>query len=83
LTGLSKTTVTKLVVDAGKAAGWYHDHVMHNLPCKRLQLDEIWGFVGAKARNAKPELKKAGEQGDVWVGGDLRRHKACPVMDGR
>ena len=41
--------------------------VLRNLPCKRLQLDEIWGFVGAKAKNAKPEKKITGEQGDVWV----------------
>ena len=67
LTGASKTTVTKLVVDAGEAATWYQDRVLRNLPCKRLQLDEIWGFVGAKAKNAKPEKKITGEQGDVWV----------------
>jgi IS1 family transposase len=67
LTGISKTTVTKLVVDAGQAAAWYQDRVLRNLNCRRLQLDEIWGFVGAKARNAKPELKAAGEAGDVWM----------------
>jgi IS1 family transposase len=32
-----------------------------------MQIDEIWGFVGAKQRNAKPEKKEAGEAGDVWV----------------
>jgi IS1 family transposase len=67
LTGASKTTVTKLVVDAGKAASWYQDRVFHNLPCKRLQLDEVWGFVGAKAKNADPHKKAAGEQGDAWL----------------
>jgi IS1 family transposase len=67
LTGTSKTTVTKLLVDAGSAAAWYQDRVFHNLECKRVQVDEIWGFVGTKAKNAKPELKAAGEAGDVWV----------------
>jgi IS1 family transposase len=67
LTGVSKTTVTKLVVDAGKAAAWYQDRVFQNLTCKRLQLDEIWGFVGSKARNTKAEKVLAGEAGDVWV----------------
>jgi uncharacterized protein YerC len=33
LTGVSKTTVTKLVVDAGTAAAWYQDRVFHNLTC--------------------------------------------------
>lgn len=67
ITGVSKTTVTKLLVDAGHAAGWYQDRAFQNLECKRVQVDEIWGFVGAKARNAKPEAKAAGEAGDVWV----------------
>jgi IS1 family transposase len=67
LTGISKTTVTKLVVDAGKAAAWYQDRVFVNLPCKRLQLDEVWGFVGAKAKNAHPAKRAAGEQGDAWL----------------
>ena len=59
--------MTKLVVDAGQAAGWYQDRVFRNIECKRLQVDEIWGFVGAKQRNAKPEKKEAGEAGDVWL----------------
>src|SRR5215207_1955038 len=67
LTGASKTTVTKLVVDAGQACAWYQDRVFHNLNCKRVQVDEIWCFVGAKAKNADPEKKEAGEAGDVWL----------------
>ncbi|MGA8170414.1 MAG: helix-turn-helix domain-containing protein [Methylocystis sp.] len=67
LTGISKTTVSKLVVDAGQACSWYQDRVFRNLECKRVEVDEIWGFVGAKAKNADPELKAAGEQGDAWL----------------
>lgn len=67
LTGISKTTVTKLLVDAGTAAAWYQDRVFQSLSCKRLQIDEIWGFVGAKARNASAEAKAAGIAGDVWL----------------
>src|SRR5687768_6538141 len=67
LTGVSKTTVTKLVVDAGRAAAWYQDRVFQNLTCKRIQVDEVWGFVGVKAKNAKPEKKAAGEAGDIWL----------------
>ena len=36
LIGSSKTTVRKLVVDAGKAAAWYQDRVLQSLTCKRL-----------------------------------------------
>jgi len=67
LSGVSKTTVMKLVVDVGKAAAWYQDRVFQNLPCKRLQLDEVWGFVGAKAKNADHAKKAAGQQGDAWL----------------
>ena len=67
MTGASKTTVTKLVVDAGTAAAWYQSRTFRNLSCKRLQIDEIWGFVGAKAKNADPILKAAGLAGDAWL----------------
>jgi IS1 family transposase len=67
VTGFSKTTVSKLVVDAGQAAAWYQDRVFQGLTCKRLQIDEVWGFVGAKARNASPAKKAAGEAGDAWL----------------
>lgn len=66
-TGISKTTVTKLLVDAGTACAWYQDRVFQNLECRRVQVDEIWGFVGAKARNANPTKKAAGEAGDAWL----------------
>jgi IS1 family transposase len=65
LTGASKTTVTKLLVDAGYAAAWYQDRTLRNIECKRLQVDEIWGFVGAKQRNVPEE--KRGQAGDVWL----------------
>jgi IS1 family transposase len=40
---------------------------LRNLKCQRLQLDEIWSFVGAKNANASPEQKATGEAGDVWT----------------
>lgn len=67
LTGISKTTVTKLVLDAGQACSWYQDRVFRNLECKRIQVDEVWGFVGAKAKYADSALKAAGRASDVWL----------------
>lgn len=67
ITGVSKTTVTKLVVDAGSAAAWYQDRVLQNLPCKQIQADETWGFVGSKAANTSKEKRKAGVAGDAWL----------------
>jgi IS1 family transposase len=65
LFGVSKTTILKLVEDAGQAAAWYQHRVLRNLPCTDIQADEIWGFVGSKQANT-PQHKQA-IQGDVWV----------------
>jgi hypothetical protein len=53
LTGRSKNTVAKLLVEAGHACTAYQDKALRNLPCKRVQMDEIWSFVYAKASNVK------------------------------
>jgi IS1 family transposase len=66
MTGASKNTLTKLLVEAGETFAAYHDENVRNLPCKRLQLDEIWSFVGCKEKNATPDKKLEG-QGDIWT----------------
>jgi IS1 family transposase len=67
LTGASKNTVTKLVVDAGKATSWYQDRVFRNLTCKRVQVDEIWNFVYAKQKNIPTAKMAPVDAGDVWT----------------
>jgi IS1 family transposase len=67
VTGLSKTTVSKLVVDAGQAAAWYQDRVFQSLNCKRLQVDEIWGFVAAKQKNVSGMKRPQSDAGDAWL----------------
>jgi IS1 family transposase len=67
ITGVSKTTVSKLVVDAGTAAAWYQDRVFQSLSCRRLQIDEIWGFVGAKQRNVPTMKTPIKDAGDAWL----------------
>ena len=66
MTGVHRTTVMKLLVDLGTACSAYQDAAFVNLPCKRVQCDEIWCFVGAKEKNATDE-KKAQGWGDVWT----------------
>jgi IS1 family transposase len=63
---VSINTVTKLLVDLGKAAMEYHDETVRGLRVKRLQCDEIWAFAGAKKKNATLEQKEQG-WGDVWT----------------
>jgi IS1 family transposase len=67
MTGVSKKAVTKLLVDAGKACVAYHDARVRNLQSKRVQMDEIWSFVGSKERNTKPEKKALDGWGDAWT----------------
>ncbi len=67
LTGVSKNTVTKLLIDAGKASSEYQDKAFRNLPCKRLQLDEIWTFTYAKEQNKAAATNAPHFAGDTWT----------------
>jgi IS1 family transposase len=67
LTGISRTTLIKLLGDAGQAFSEYQDRVLVNLPCKRIQVDEAWAFCYAKQKNV-PTAKAAPEgAGDIWT----------------
>lgn len=66
MTGLARNTITKLLVDIGAACMDFHDRNVRNVRMRRLQCDEIWSYVGAKARNVKPEKKEIG-WGDIWT----------------
>jgi Homeodomain-like domain len=67
LTGISRTTLQKLLEDAGQAFSEYQDRVLVNLPCKRVQVDEAWAFCYAKQKNV-PTAKTAPEgAGDIWT----------------
>ena len=57
MTGVARNTVTKLLLDLAKVCAEYSDAHLVNLPCKRLQVDEIWEFCYAKAKNVPPAKK--------------------------
>ncbi len=68
MVGCSKNTTTKLLVDLGKACSEYQDEVLRDLPCVRLQCDEIWSFCGMKQKTAAKQGR--GNEfgvGDVWT----------------
>ena len=67
LTGASKNTIAKLLVTAGQACMDYQDRVLVNLNCKRIEVDELWSFVGSKEKNVPADKKGMGEMGDVWT----------------
>jgi IS1 family transposase len=66
MTDTSKVAVLKLLVDVGAACYAYQRKHLRNLPCRRIQCDEIWSFVSAKAKNVPVEKQGFGV-GDVWT----------------
>jgi len=64
---VSKDTVGKLNLDLGEACIRYMDETLRELPCRRLQVDEAWAFVFAKAKNVKPDKQGVFGYGDVWA----------------
>lgn len=65
MTGAAKNTAVKLLLDLGKACSEYQDGAFQHLSCKRLECDEIWSFIGAKAKHVKPGHPE--DFGDVWT----------------
>ncbi len=57
ITGASKNTVVKLLVDVSEACLEFQDRTLRGLSCERIQVDEIWSFCYAKQKNV-PENKK-------------------------
>lgn len=66
MTGVARMTVEKLLRDLGTACVAYHDAHVRGLKSRRVQCDEIWSFIGTKAKNTTPEQKAQG-WGDVWT----------------
>ena len=64
---VSKNTVTKLMIDASKACADYQDRVLRDLPCRRIQVDEIWSFIYAKEKNVARARSAPPDAGDVWT----------------
>src|SRR5258708_6313333 len=67
LTGASKNTVTKLMIDAGKACAWYHDEHVRNLNARRVHVDEIWSFTYATQKNVATAKAAPDGAGDTWT----------------
>lgn len=66
MTGVHRDTIMRLGVRVGQACGEVHDATMRGLPSKRLEVDEIWGFVGKKEK-AVTDADDAARIGDAWT----------------
>jgi IS1 family transposase len=65
ITGVHRDTIMRLGVKVGKGCAAFMDAKMRNLDCSRLEMDEIWGFIGKKDRNVR--MDDSPEVGSVWT----------------
>jgi IS1 family transposase len=65
ITGVHRDTIMRLGVKVGRGCTALMDEKMRNLPCRLLQLDEIWGFIGKKERHVRPDDDP--QYGNVWT----------------
>jgi IS1 family transposase len=63
ITGVNRNTIMSLAIRVGTACQKIMDEKMRGLSCQNIQVDEIWGFIGAKQKN----VHRAGVYGDVWT----------------
>lgn len=67
MTGVSKVTILKLLKDVGEACLTFENKALRNLPCKRIECDEIWSFCYAKEKNVPYDKQGQFGYGDVWT----------------
>jgi len=65
--GVGRNTILRLLESVGQACAEYHQRVVCKVPARRVQVDEIWSFVGAKQKNVTPERAEREVCGDVWT----------------
>lgn len=68
VTGVAKKTVMRLLLEVGTLCAEYQDKAFQNLPCRRLQLDEMWSWIYCKEKNRTEEIaRKHPAAGDIWL----------------
>jgi IS1 family transposase len=65
ITGVHRDTIMRLGVRIGQGCTRLMDEKMRDLTCNRLEMDEVWGFVGKK--DAHVRQGDSPEVGSVWT----------------
>jgi IS1 family transposase len=65
MTGVHRDTIMRLGVRIGQGCTALMDETMRDLPCQRLEMDEIWGFIGKKEKHVRDE--DGPDVGSVWT----------------
>jgi IS1 family transposase len=66
MTDTHRDTVMRLLVEVGEGCKALLDAEMRDLPCRRIEVDEIWAFVGKKQRQLTPTDDRS-KVGDQWT----------------
>jgi IS1 family transposase len=66
LADVSRETVLSLLVRVGEGCAKLQDGMMRDLPCERVELDEVWAFVAKKQRRVR-ETDDRDAVGDCWT----------------
>jgi IS1 family transposase len=66
MTGVCREAILSLLVRVGKGCAALLDSTMRDLPCTRLEIDELWAFVQKKQRHVR-ESEDATRVGDTWT----------------
>lgn len=66
MTGVHRDAIMRLLVEVGTGCAELMDEKMRELTCRRIQVDEIWSYVGKKQRQLKPEDDRS-RLGDQWT----------------
>jgi IS1 family transposase len=64
---VSINSVSKLLAGAGAACEAFHDETVRGVRSKRVQCDEVWSFVHAKAKNVATAKNAPQGAGDCWT----------------
>ena len=67
MTGIAKTTILRLMTQFVEVCQTLHDERVKGLTSRRIQMDEVWAFIGAKQANASFEKRATLKWGDTWT----------------
>jgi IS1 family transposase len=66
MTGVNRETIGALLVRVGNGCSDLLNDKMRDLDCNRLEIDELWAFVGKKQRHVTQDDDRA-RVGDTWT----------------
>jgi len=66
MTDTHRDTIMRLLVEVGSGCAKLMDETMRDLPCRRIQVDEIWAYVGKKQAHLQSGDNRA-RLGDMWT----------------